>query len=145
MLDVCAPKEPRRPTHPVPNHHALLARAFDVKHLNNGSIPAFDVPQHFLVDIQRVLSDFLEERGVGDGADVGAAVGECCCAPFVGFGFLIRRLGEGREGTFGDEVAAELLGGAGGDGSAGAVGLETETVGRRRVVEEHRIDPTSKS
>ena len=69
-------EELARPAALVPDHEPALAGAFDLEDFNDRTIPRLDVPHHALVDLQSVFGGFLEEGGVGDGADVGFATRE---------------------------------------------------------------------
>lgn len=91
-----------RAVHLESDDHPPLARSFDLKNFNHGPIPRFDTPHDILVNIQGILSGFLQEDLVRYRADVGFAI----CASGLGWiGEIALR----------DEVAAELLGGIGRD------------------------------
>ena len=103
---------------PEGKDQALLFGALNVEDLDDGARTRFDGPHDGLVDRERVLGDLLEEDGVRDFANVGAA--------FCIFGRGVGRIaGDLGERAARDEVATELLGCSCRNRSTGTVGLQS--------------------
>jgi hypothetical protein len=111
-----------RPALPIPNNNPPFPRPLYLEHLNHRPMPLLHIMHNLLVHIQRILRRPLQERLVPDGLDIR----------------LLRppASGGGRELTFPDEVAPELLGGGGGDGPGGTEGFEPVGVLGRGFVDE---------
>lgn len=120
------PKETRRSTHLVADDETPLASTLDLEDFHDRAITAFNLPHYLLVDLEGVFAGLFEKDGIRDRADVRKG---------------ISARGLGREVTFCDKVAADLLRGGRGNRTGSTERFETVAVGGRCLVEEQGIDP----
>jgi hypothetical protein len=89
------PEEPGSAAHLVSNDKTPLTSAFDFKYFHYRTIATLGLPHDLLVHPNSMRARSLEERSVGDSADVGTSI-----RPSRGWG---------RKVALGNEIAVQLF------------------------------------